>query len=34
MKAGPIEFNKANKELAQSDSAPPGDWNMYRRRAQ
>lgn len=35
IKAGPIDFNKANKELAQSDSgSPPGDWNIHRKRAQ
>ena len=34
IKSGPINFNRANKDLAQSDSgAPPGDWNMYRKRA-
>ena len=33
-KSGPIDFNRANKDLAQSDSgAPPGDWNLYRNRA-
>lgn len=35
IKAGPIDFSRANKDLAQSDSGPPpGDWNMNRRRAQ
>ena len=35
IKAGPIDFGRANKDLAQSDSGPPqGDWNINRRRAQ
>lgn len=35
IRSGPIDFNKANKNLAQSDSGPPkGDWNLNRRRAE
>jgi len=34
IRSGPIDFNKANRDLAQSDSGPPqGDWNLNRKRA-
>ena len=34
IKPGPIDFNRANRDLAQSYlGAPPGDWNLDRKRA-